>query len=46
MTGFTGSGSLLYRPRPNPSVALIPVVVLLVGGGPEAKITLAVYAAV
>jgi NitT/TauT family transport system permease protein len=32
--------------RPIPSVALIPLVVLLVGGGPEAKITLAVYAAV
>ncbi|OZM81386.1 ABC transporter permease [Pseudonocardia sp. MH-G8] len=31
--------------RPIPSVALIPLVVLLVGGGPEAKITLAVYAA-
>lgn len=32
--------------RPIPSVALIPLVILLVGGGPEAKITLAVYAAV
>lgn len=32
--------------RPIPSVALIPLVVLLVGGGPEAKITLAVYASV
>lgn len=31
--------------RPIPSVALIPLVILLVGGGPEAKITLAVYAA-
>jgi NitT/TauT family transport system permease protein len=32
--------------RPIPSVALIPLVVLLVGGGPEAKIALAVYASV
>jgi NitT/TauT family transport system permease protein len=32
--------------RPIPSVALIPLVILVVGGGPEAKITLAVYAAV
>jgi NitT/TauT family transport system permease protein len=32
--------------RPIPSVALIPLVILLVGGGPEAKITLATYAAV
>ncbi|MFC4002109.1 ABC transporter permease [Prauserella oleivorans] len=32
--------------RPIPSVALIPLVLLVVGGGPEAKIALAVYAAV
>lgn len=32
--------------RPIPSVALIPLVILVIGGGPEAKITLAVYAAV
>jgi NitT/TauT family transport system permease protein len=32
--------------RPIPSVALIPLVILVVGGGPEAKITLAAYAAV
>ncbi|WP_116044502.1 ABC transporter permease [Amycolatopsis palatopharyngis] len=32
--------------RPIPSVALIPLVILVVGGGPEAKITLAVYAAI
>ncbi|WP_214407491.1 ABC transporter permease [Pseudonocardia lacus] len=32
--------------RPIPSVALIPLVVLLVGSGPEAKIALAAYAAV
>lgn len=31
--------------RPIPSVALIPLVILVVGGGPEAKISLAVYAA-
>lgn len=32
--------------RPIPSVALIPLVLVVIGGGPEAKITLAVYAAV
>jgi len=32
--------------RPIPSVALIPLVLILIGSGPEAKITLAVYAAV
>ncbi|WP_033295335.1 ABC transporter permease [Amycolatopsis jejuensis] len=32
--------------RPIPSVALIPLVLIVIGGGPEAKITLAVYAAV
>ncbi|MBN6041705.1 MULTISPECIES: ABC transporter permease [unclassified Amycolatopsis] len=32
--------------RPIPPVALIPLVILIVGGGPEAKITLAVYASV
>jgi NitT/TauT family transport system permease protein len=32
--------------RPIPSVALIPLVLLVVGSGPEAKISLAVYAAV
>ena len=32
--------------RPIPSVALIPLVILVVGGGPEAKIALAVYASV
>lgn len=32
--------------RPIPSVALIPLVLVAIGGGPEAKITLAVYAAV
>lgn len=32
--------------RPIPSVALIPLVIILVGSGPEAKISLAVYAAV
>jgi NitT/TauT family transport system permease protein len=32
--------------RPIPSVALIPLVLLVIGSGPEAKITLAVYASV
>ncbi|MFB9909582.1 ABC transporter permease [Allokutzneria oryzae] len=32
--------------RPIPSVALIPLVIILFGGGPEAKIVLAVYASV
>ncbi|AOS65845.1 ABC transporter permease [Actinoalloteichus hymeniacidonis] len=32
--------------RPIPSVALIPVVIVMLGSGPEAKISLAVYAAI
>jgi NitT/TauT family transport system permease protein len=32
--------------RPIPPVALIPLVVVMIGSGPEAKITLAVYASV
>jgi NitT/TauT family transport system permease protein len=32
--------------RPIPSVALIPLLIVLVGSGPETKITLAVYAAI
>jgi NitT/TauT family transport system permease protein len=32
--------------RPIPSVALIPLVLIVIGGGPDAKIFLAVYAAV
>lgn len=32
--------------RPIPSVALIPLAILLIGGGPESKIALATYAAV
>lgn len=32
--------------RPIPSVALIPLAILVVGGGPESKIALAIYAAV
>jgi NitT/TauT family transport system permease protein len=32
--------------RPIPSVALIPAALVLIGGGPETKITLAVYASV
>lgn len=32
--------------RPIPSVALIPLAIVLIGGGPATKITLAIYAAV
>jgi NitT/TauT family transport system permease protein len=32
--------------RPVPPVALIPLIIVLIGSGPEAKITLAVYASV
>lgn len=32
--------------RPIPSVALIPAAIVMIGGGPETKITLAVYASV
>lgn len=32
--------------RPIPSVALIPLAILVLGGGPESKIALAIYAAV
>ncbi|NIJ10286.1 NitT/TauT family transport system permease protein [Saccharomonospora amisosensis] len=32
--------------RPIPSVALIPLVILVIGGGPESKIALAIYAAI
>lgn len=32
--------------RPIPSVALIPLVILVIGSGPESKIVLAIYAAV
>lgn len=32
--------------RPIPSVALIPAALILIGGGPETKITLAIYASV
>jgi NitT/TauT family transport system permease protein len=38
--------SLVEFLRPIPSVALIPLVVILLGNGPASKITLAVYAAV
>lgn len=38
--------SLVDFLRPIPSVALIPLVMLLMGGGPATKITLGVYAAV
>lgn len=32
--------------RPIPSVALIPLAIMVIGGGPESKIALAIYAAV
>lgn len=38
--------SLVEFLRPIPSVALIPLVLILLGDGPQSKITLAVYAAV
>jgi NitT/TauT family transport system permease protein len=38
--------SLVEFLRPIPSVALIPLVLILLGNGPQSKITLAVYAAV
>jgi NitT/TauT family transport system permease protein len=42
----TATRAIVEFLRPIPSVALIPLVALLIGGGPGAKITLAVYAAV
>src|SRR5262249_49422178 len=42
----TASRAIIEFLRPIPSVALIPLVIILVGSGPEAKISLAVYAAV
>jgi NitT/TauT family transport system permease protein len=45
-TGYLASKLTIDFLRPIPSVALIPLVILLVGGGPEAKITLAVYASI
>lgn len=42
----TATTALLEFLRPVPSVALIPLVVVLLGRGPETTITLAVYAAV
>jgi NitT/TauT family transport system permease protein len=41
----TASRALVEFLRPIPSVALIPLVIVLLGIGPETKITLAVYAA-
>jgi NitT/TauT family transport system permease protein len=38
--------SLVEFLRPIPSIALIPLVLILLGGGPQSKIALAVYAAV
>jgi NitT/TauT family transport system permease protein len=42
----TATRSLVEFLRPIPSVALIPLVVIVLGSGPQSKITLAVYAAV
>lgn len=39
-------GAVVEFLRPIPSVALIPLVLVIAGGGPDAKIFLAVYAAV
>ncbi len=42
----SASRALVELLRPIPSVALIPLVIILLGTGPETKISLAVYAAV
>jgi NitT/TauT family transport system permease protein len=42
----TASRVIIEFLRPIPSVALIPLVIILIGSGPDAKITLSVYAAV
>ncbi|WP_020671056.1 ABC transporter permease [Amycolatopsis nigrescens] len=42
----TATRAIVEFLRPIPSVALIPLVMVLVGSGPDAKITLAVYAAI
>ncbi|MBB5153840.1 ABC transporter permease [Saccharopolyspora phatthalungensis] len=42
----SGTRAIIEFLRPIPSVALIPLAIVLVGAGPETKITLAVYAAV
>lgn len=39
-------GAIVEFLRPIPSVALIPLVLVMIGSGPDAKIVLAVYAAV
>ena len=41
-----GTAAIIEFLRPIPSVALIPLAIVLLGTGPETKITLAVYAAV
>ncbi|HEY8374373.1 MAG TPA: ABC transporter permease [Pseudonocardiaceae bacterium] len=42
----TGTRAVIEFLRPIPSVALIPLVIVAFGGGPDAKIALAVYAGV
>lgn len=42
----TATRVLVEFVRPVPPVALIPLIIILIGSGPEAKITLAVYASV
>ncbi len=42
----TATRALVELVRPVPPVALIPLTIILIGSGPEAKITLAVYASV
>ncbi|GAA4612059.1 ABC transporter permease [Saccharopolyspora hordei] len=42
----TATRAIIEFLRPIPSVALIPLAIVLVGAGPETKISLAVYAAV
>jgi NitT/TauT family transport system permease protein len=42
----TATRVLIEFIRPIPPVALIPLIIILIGSGPEAKITLAVYASV
>ena len=42
----TGSRVLIEFLRPIPPVALIPLIIMTIGSGPEAKITLAFYASI
>ncbi|PXY31002.1 ABC transporter permease [Prauserella muralis] len=42
----TATTAIVEFLRPIPSVALIPLAILVIGGGPESKIALAIYASV